>query len=174
MNDREIKLGRKKYNKLKNEKQNYLNKKKELEELKNDPSVKRFLEISKYVDKHSDKEFEDEKMKFDSFKNLASRTENSKNILVFMGFRNERDNMAIDPKKIQYAVFMDIETMELGIIKYSEYDFFCKNHQIVFITDGYTYKPSDYYMERFLKLREKYLSSLVELNQEEAIERLVR
>ena len=129
MNDREIKLGRKKYNKLKKEKQNYLNKKKELEELKNDPSVKRFLEISKYVDKHSDKEFEDEKMKFDSFKNLASRTENSKNILVFMGFRNERDNMAIDPKKIQYAVFMDIETMELGIIKYSEYDFFCKNHQ---------------------------------------------
>ena len=44
MNDSEIKIGRKKYNKLQKEKEYYLSKKQELEELKKDPKVQKYIE----------------------------------------------------------------------------------------------------------------------------------
>ena len=170
MNESEIKKGRKKYNKLQKEKEYYLNKKKELEELKNEPKVQQYMETIKYLDRHIDKEFEEEKMKINSFKNLAVRTNDSKNILVFMGFRNERANMSIDPKLIDYAVFRDIETMKIDVVKYSDYDEFCKNNNIIFVDNCYHYHNSEYYTTKYFELRKKYLSSLIELDQEEAQE----
>ena len=174
MNDNEIKKGRKKYNKLHKEKEYYLNKKQELEELKKDPKVQQYLETVKFLDRHTDKEYQEDVMRHNAFKNLAKRTKNSNNIFIFMGFRNKRSNMAIDPKLIDYAAFMNIETMELEIVNYSNYKQFCSDNKIIFISDGYTYNPSDYYMEEFLKLRKKYLSSLIELDQEEAIEGILK
>ena len=177
MNDREIKVGRKKYNKLQTEKEYYLSKKQELEELKKDPRVQEYLETINYLNRHTDKEFEEDTMKLNAFKNLASRTKNSSNILVFLGFKDIHDNATIHPQKIDYAAFMDLETMEpcnIYNINPTYYDEFCKDKNIVYFDDPYKYHNSGYYMKKFFELRTEYLGSLVELDQESAIEKVMK
>ena len=174
MDDKELKLARKKYNKLKNAKQNYLNKKDELEQLKNDPNVIRFLELSKYFDKHSEKEFEENNMISKSFSNIASRTEKSNNILVFLGFIDNYDSVTIHPKQINYVSFMDLESMEPYNIHPAYYDEFCEDKRIVYFDDPWTYHNSEYYMQNFFELRNKFFKNLVDLDKEKTIQKILK
>ena len=174
MNESEINKGRKKYKNILREKEFYLEKKKELEELKKDPVVKKYLEIEKYLSKHSDKEFEEKRIVDRAFGNIARRTEDSNNILVFLGFRDGYEKVCIHPKQIVSAIFMDLETMEEAVIDYRYYEVFCKNRKIVYIDCEYAYHDSDYYMEKFFELRNKYLGSLNELDKEEATKEILK
>ena len=174
MNENEIKKGRKKYKKLLREKDLYLQKKEELEELKQNPIVIKYLETIKYLDRHSDKEFEESRIVDRAFGNIASRTEDSNNIIVFLGFKDINDNSCINPNRIEYAVFMDLETMEVANIDYENYSKFCKNKNIIYFDDEYKYHNTAYYTEKFFELRNEYLESLIELDQESAIKKLVR
>ena len=174
MNDREIKFGRKKYNKLQTEKEYYLEKTKELEELKKVPKVQYYLKTVKYLNRHTEKEYEKDNIISKSFGNIANRTKDSSNILVFLGFRDDYDNVTVISKKIDYVSFMDLETMEPYNIHPAYYDEFCKDKNIVYFDDPYKYHNSGYYMEKFFELRNKYLSSLVELDQEKKKKKIVR
>ena len=174
MNDSEIKIGRKKYNKLQKEKEYYLSKKQELEELKKDPKVQKYIETIKYLNMHSDEEYEKDMIISKAFENISTNTQDSSNILVFVGFRDDYDNVIIDPKKIDYAAFMDLETMQAYNIHPTYYDTFCKDKNIVYLDDPYKYHNSGYYMKKFFELRNEYLSNLVLLDQEKAKKMILR
>ena len=174
MNDKELNNGRKKYNKIQKEKKYYLNKKKELEALKKDPKVIEYLKTTKYLSNHTDAEFEEKNIVNKAFGNIASRTEDSNNIIVFLGFKDENDNSCINPNRIEYAVFMDLETMEAVNIYYENYSKFCKNRNIIYFDDEYKYHNTAYYTEKFFELRNEYLESLIELDQEVAKEKILK
>ena len=174
MNDKEIKQGRKKYNKIQKEKQFYLSKKAELEELKKDPKVQQYLEVAKYLFNHSDKEFENNNVVERSFANLASRTKDSNNILVFLGFIDYYDKVTIHPKKIDHASFIDLETMEECNVHPAYYSEFCKDKKIVYFDDPYSFHNKEYYMQKFFEFRNEYFKNIIELNQEDAIEKVLK
>lgn len=174
MNDKEIKLGIKKYKKIKKEKQFYLGQKEQLEKLRNDPNVQEYIKISKYLEKHNDKEYDEKLIISKTFGHIAEMTKDSNNILVFLGFKDEKDNATIDLKKVDYASFMDLETMEPYNIPFEQYDYFCKDKKIVYFDDPWIYHASGYYMSNFFRIRNEYFKNIIELDQEQAVEKVLR
>ena len=101
-------------------------------------------------------------------------TKDSKKIYMFMGFFDKDGEYTIDKDKIVEALFMDIETMDGFKIPYKEYEDFKQKNNTIYAVDEYELKDILFYADALSNFRNRYLSSLVKLNQEDAMEELMK
>lgn len=172
MNNIEIEQARKKYNDLHEEIELVQWAKKKLIQLENDPIVKEYLELKEILNKHIDKSVL--QMASESFKDIATSTNDSKKIYIFMGFFDKDEEYTNIKDDIQYALFMDLETLEGKKVSYNDYYTFKANNKVIYKDDEFKLNDINFYYNALYNTREQYLYNLIDLDQEEAIERLAR
>lgn len=166
MNNDELLKFRSRYNKEIKNNDKAISKKQEVLELLENPDVKRFLSLKKYIDY---KEKSISEIIKDSFSSIKIDTKNSNNILVYVGTYNEKDKFVKDVKiKKGYKTYLDLETIDSIHVDLSEVSEFEKGNDIIYISD--CRDSSSQYMDDFFRLREYFFERLVSCSQEEVIE----
>ena len=174
MNNSEIKQGRENYSNLFEERDYYKKLEMELEVLKENPLVKRYFEISDKLFAYNRENNDNESLASKAFDNIAKNTEDSKKVYIFMGYFDNEGEYTVTKDDIEYALFMDIETMKGFKIPYNECNEFKEKNSIIYAADEYELKDILFYVDALSSIRSEYLNSLIKLNQEEAIEEITK
>ena len=172
MNNEEIKQGRDNYIELLKKDIYYEDLEREFNNLKENPYVKRYFELSDKLSRY--KRQNNDTIEVRAFDSIARDTKDSKKIYMFMGFFDKDGEYTIDKDKIVEALFMDIETMDGFKIPYKEYEDFKQKNNTIYAVDEYELKDILFYADALSNFRNRYLSSLVKLNQEDAMEELMK
>lgn len=172
MKESEFDLGRKKYINLLNRKKKYLEKKQRLNDLLKEPLIKEYLETAIFLSKHTDEEFDDNLLSIKAFDKLAKKTEHPSGIYMYMGKCNRNGDYTIKGDYAKYILLVDIETLKRIKVSPSSYETLKQNNRIIFIENKNNEK--DFYEKKLLEIRNEYLSSLKDLNQESAKEKIIK
>lgn len=160
MNDSEFSLGRKKYKNLLNRRKKYFDKKQRLYDLLQEPLIKEYMEIALFLSEHSDEEFDFDLLGIKAFDKLAKKTEYSYGIYMYMGKSNN---------KIQ---LVNIETLKRTEVSLVNYENLKKHNCVVFIENKDN--TDNFYEDKLLEVRNEYLSSLKDLDQGNAKQKILR
>ena len=160
MNESEFHLGRKKYINLLNRRKKYLEKKKRLYDLLKEPLIKEYLELSIFLGQHTDEEFDEKLLGVKAFDKLARKTDCSSGVYLYIGKANNQIQL------------VNIETLKKIEVSQGSYENLKKHDCIVFIENDN--KTDDFYENKVLEIRNEYLSSLTELDQESAKEKIIK
>ena len=160
MNDSEFNLGRKKYTSLLRRRKKYFDKKQRLYDLLQEPLIKEYMEIALFLSEHSDEEFDLDLLSIKAFDKLAKKTECSYGIYMYMGKSNN---------KIQ---LVNIETLKRVEVSLESYNNLKKHDSIVFIEN--VDNLDDFYENKLLEVRNEYLSSLKDLDPEDAKQKIIK
>ena len=158
----EFELGRKKYINLLNRKKKYLQKKQRMHELLKEPLIKEYLEIAVFLSKHTDEEFDEDLLSIKAFDKLAKKTEQSSGIYIYMG----------EDKITNKVLLADIETLKRFETSSDSFNVLKQNNCIIFI-ENKNNEP-DFYENKLIEVRNNYLCSLKEIDQESAKERIIK
>lgn len=163
MNNDEFRYGRRKYHKKLEEKQYYLDQKKRLEELLHTQDVQEYIEIMQYLISNEHKNIDDKWLSYDSFEKYARCTKSSKHIYMFYGHY-----IGTGPFRFKDKFYLrDIETGYIKEISINGLSNFESNNHIIYISNLENMDNVEI-DEEYFKIREEYLCSLGELNQEQA------
>lgn len=156
MNDDEIKLGRKKCTNFLKRRKKYLEKKDRLYELLKEPLIKEYLDIAVFLSEHTDEEFDETMLKIKAFDKLAKKTEHTYGIYMYVGKENNTNKILL----------VDIENLRKIKISYDSFETLKQNKKIIYI-ENKNNEP-DFYDKKIIEVRNEYLCSLKELDQESA------
>lgn len=162
MNNAEFDLGRKKYKNLLKRKKKYLEKKQRYYDLLNEPLIKEYMEIALFLSEHNDKEFDEDLLSVKAFDKLAKKTNQSYGIYMYMGKNDETNSILL----------VDIETLKRITISKSNYETLKENNHVIYIENKNNEK--DFYEKKLPEIREEYLISLKELDQESAKQKILK
>lgn len=160
MNEAEFNLGRRKYKNLLKRKKKYLEKKQRYYDLLKEPLIKEYMEIALFLSEHNDEEFDEDLLSKKAFDKLARKTENSFGFYMYMGQ---------DKDKVLLA---NIETMKRISISQSSYIRLKKHNCVINIENKEN--NEEFYETKFLEVRDEYLSSLKDLDQESAKQKILK
>lgn len=161
MNDNEIKLGRKKYINLLKRKKKYLDKKARLYDLLKEPLIKEYLDTALFLSQHTDDEFDDTLLSIKAFDKLAKKTEHTYGIYMYIGEESENK-----------VLLVDIENLRKIKTSSDSFEVLKQNNRIIFV-ENKNNEP-DFYEKKVIEIRNQYLSSLKELDQESANEKIIK
>ena len=184
MTDEEIQKARDNYNRIITDR-NIFKKfarsdKEKLEELEKDPKVQRYIflrdtmDFYGYQDVGYTTDYDKEKIVNVAFENIAKNTIDSKKIYVFMGFADRNEDRTIEKEKINYAIFTDLETLDITNVPYSEYEIFIKNNKVIIDDNPYIKHNVMYYENRLFKIRKELFNYLMNNDQETAIQKILK
>ncbi len=159
MKDSEFSLGRKKYSNLLNRRKKYFEKKQRFYDLLKDPLIKEYLEIAMFLSEHSDEEFDLDLLGIKAFDKLAKKTECSSGIYMYIGNNNN---------KIQLVNIETLKKIEVSIENFEN----LKRHNCVIYIENEN-NIDNFYENKLLEVRNEYLSSLKELDQETAKQKIL-
>ena len=185
MTDEEIQKARDNYNRIITDNNLLRNfncgAERELEELEKDPKVQRYKflrdTIEFYGNQDVDYSFskqEDYSLRNSVFTDIANKTKHSNKIYVFMGFFDKAENITVEKEKISYALFSDLETLETVTVPYKEYSRFIKNNKVIKDIDKYKERYKGYYEYRLFKIRKEFFDDLIENEQEEVVQKILK
>ena len=183
MTEEEIKKARANYNRILTN-NNVLKKitcsaKEELEELEKDPKVKRYIYLKDIADFYNvsddyDKYRDDYSLRNMVFTDIANNTKHSNKIYVFMGFFDRAENITIEKEKISYALFSDLETLDTVTVPYKEYTYFRENNKVIKDIDEYKERHEGYYQYRLFKIRKEFFNDLIDNEQAEVVQKILK
>lgn len=159
MNDAEFNLGRKKYKNLLKRKKQYLEKKQRYYDLLKEPLIKEYMKIALFLSEHNDEEFDEDLLSKKSFDKLARKTEYPYGIYMYIGKVNNQIQLA------------NIETLKKIEVSVKGYENLKKHDCIVFIENENM--TEDFYENKIIEVRNEYLSSLKDLDQESAKQKIL-
>ena len=160
MNDREFNLGRQKYRNLLKRRKKYFEKKQRFYDLLKEPLIKEYIEIALFLSEHSDEEFDLNLLATKAFDKLAKKTEWSFGIYMYIGKTNNLIRL------------INIETLKKVEVSLESYENLKRHDCIVFIENEN--KIDNFYENKILEIRNEYLSSLTELDQESAKQKILK
>lgn len=184
MKEEIIQQVRKEYNKTKKEKDTLLSYNKELKELSENEKVKRFLELSKLVDREYSGPSEETMIRrayanvFDDSLAIAKITDSAE-IMVFMGsyIKNssleEENNDYITYEKdpdTSYKAYMDLETTEVSYIE-KDYCLDFETEYLVLYPPVSEYSEAEYF-KKYRELQNWFKTQLIHRSQADVIEEL--
>lgn len=179
MNNDEIALARQKYNDLKLKQQEYKQMRQRILELEQNPIVQEYLNLVELVKEQSkNKRFEDHEMISNAFEELALNTNDSNNILVYMGAY--KSNVLV-PKLVEikndynadYILYRDLETCRFFKVDIHNKKMFEKENNVIFLDDTNFSSHLDYF-DGFGKLTSMFFKELLVKPQEEVVKQLVK
>ena len=184
MTDEEIQKARDNYNRIITDR-NIFKKfnrstKEELEELEKDPKVQRYIFLRDIMDFYGYQDvdyttnYDKEKIVDVAFENIAKNTIDSNKIYVFMGFFDRAENITVEKEKISYALFSNLETLDTVTVPYKEYSHFVENNKVIKDENVYKERYKGYYQYRLSKIRKEFFNNLIDNNQEEAIQKILK
>ena len=162
MKTSEFELGRKKYINLLKRKKKYLQKKQRLYDLLKEPLIKEYLEIALFLSEHTDEEFDENLLSINAFDKLAKKTEHSYGIYMYMGSDENTNKILLE----------DIENFKKFKTSSDSFEALKHNKHIIFIENKNN--EQDFYEKKLLEIRNEYLSSLKDLDQESAKEKILK
>ena len=147
----------------------------ELKDLEKDPKVKRYIYLKDIIEHQGNIEYNDtysnDSIVNIAFDNIASNTIDSKKIYVFMGFADKNEDRTVEKEKIDYAIFTDLETLDIVNISYSDYEIFVKNNKVIIDNNPYINHSVMYYENRLFEIRKELFNYLINNDQEVAIQK---
>ena len=108
------------------------------------------------------------------FTDVANKTKYSNKIYVFMGFFDRAENITVEKEKIRYALFSDLETLEIVTVPYRDYSSFIENNKVIKDIDEYKNWYEGYYKNRLFKIRKEFFNDLIESKQEDAVQKILK
>lgn len=184
MNDSELKNAVKKYKRLTKISENIKVANEKLKELEKTPKISEYLELLK-VDKKAARKMEKDqdiidyldicktgkmaintKYKEDTMLsrvigNIASKTQDSYQIYVYMGSFTKDNKFTKDINNFSYNVYFDIETTEPIEIKKSKVKDFEKEYKILYMPGSETLETEKKYLSMFWNFRHQYLEKML-------------
>ena len=109
-----------------------------------------------------------------AFDNIASNTIDSKKIYVFMGFADKNEDRTVEKEKIDYAIFTDLETLDIVNVSYSKYEIFIKNNKVIIEDNPYISHSVMYYEHKLFEIRNKLFNNLIDNDQETSIQKILK
>ena len=177
MNNNEIELAKKIYDKIQLEKSEYEQTRQRLLELEQRPVIKKYLNLVNEVKEKKENMASDE---YESvgrvFQGIADRTAESNNILIYKGAYeiNCFDGAKLTETRFaDYIMYQDLETLECYRINPREQKEFEKGKNIIHLNDK-SFKCYSDYRNAFFKLRNEFLKELLVKPQEEVVRQLVK
>ena len=150
----------------------------ELKDLETDPKVKRYIYLKDIIEHQGNIEYNDtysnDSIVNLAFDNIASNTIDSKKIYVFMGFADKNEDRTVEKEKIDYAIFTDLETLDIVNISYSEYEIFIKNNKVIIEDNPYINHSVMYYENRLFEIRNELFNNLIDNDQETSIQKILK
>ena len=175
MNEREIEKGKIKYNNLVKKRNKYkLERDILVEKAKHNYFLKKWLADSCPIAYSHYANYGNARLANMAFSKISYETNDSKEIYVFMGFLDKKKKYAKNDKKIKSAVFADLETIKFINVDYNEYNSFIINNKVIYSTQEHKFNDKEFYINFFAQTRMKYLASLINNDQEVAIEKLLK
>lgn len=131
-------------------------------DLLKEPLIKEYLEIAVFLSQHTDEEFDEDLLCIKSFDKLAKKTEQSCGIYMYMG----------EEKNTNKILLADIENLKRFTTSPDSFEILKHNNRIIFIEN----KNNDinFYEKKLIEFRNDYLSSLKDLDQESAKEKIIK
>lgn len=158
----EFELGRKKYINLLKRKKKYLQKKQRMYDLLKEPLIKEYLEIALFLSQHTDEEFDEALLCINAFDKVAKKTEHPSRIYMYIG----------EEKNTNKILLADIENMKRLKISFSMFERLKENNSIIFIENKNN--EQDFYEKKFIEVRNNYLGSLKDLDQDAAKKKILK
>ena len=162
MKTSEFELGRKKYINLLKRKKKYLQKKQRMYDLLKEPLIKEHLEIALFLSQHTDEEFDETLLCINAFDKVAKKTEHPSGIYMYIG----------EEKNTNKILLADIENMKRLKISFSVFERLKENNSIIFIENKNN--EQDFYEKKFIEVRNNYLGSLKDLDQDAAKKKILK
>ena len=160
--DREFELGRRKYLNLLKRKRKYLKKKSRFYELMKDPLIKEYLELSIFLSEHTDEEYDDDLLIIKAFDKLAKKTEFSRGLYFYIG----------EDKTNNKILLVNIETKKEIEVTLDSFETLKQHNNVIIIENKNN--EADFYDKKFIEVRNAYLGSLKDLDQDEAKEKILK
>lgn len=160
--DSEFELGRRKYLNLLRRKRKYLKKKSRFYELMKDPLIKEYLELSIFLSEHTDDEYDDDLLAIKAFDKLAKKTEGSRGFYFYAG----------EDKANNKVLLVNIETKKKIEVTHDGFETLKQYNNVVVIENKDDVE--DFYENKFIEVRNSYLSSLKDLDQDDAKEKILK
>lgn len=180
MNNTEIALARQKYNDLKLKQQEYKQMKQRILELEQNPIVQEYLNLVDLVKEQAEnKRFEEHEMISNAFEELALSTNDSNNILVYMGAYKYTVLVPIlvktknDYNDADYVLYRDLETCRFFKVNIHNKKMFEKESNVIFLDDTNFTSHLDY-LNGFKKLTSMFFKELLVKPQEEVVKQFVK
>ena len=165
MNTKEKLLARKKNRELLEIEENLDTLKDELEKLEDDPKIKRYIELKQFFSEP----FSLENSLYEYISNIASNTNNSSKIMVYIASCKYNMFNPSEPfittyrdKFVHFRIYRDIETNEEFRIGIKEISDFESSHTIIYLND-WNYSQNILIFE---KIRKYYLCNLVKTTED--------
>ena len=178
MTEKEIEKAKTKYHDFLLEKSKLIETKKRIQELEQNPIVKEYLNLIHLVNDKS-KNFSNEQLIYNSFQTFAQNTENSNQILVYMGAYKLNNFLSCvlisDKMQGDFLLYEDLENGKLYRINPLNEKEFEKKSKIVHLNgdDINNNKVSKEFYENSIKqLRINFFSNLLNESQEIAINKI--
>ncbi len=181
MTEKEIIEGKKLYNEQILKHKSLIEKKNEIRSLQENPTVKRYLELCDQV-----KNMKEENAINIAFNDIALKTENSNEILVYLGdykfdttYGKSNINNSKEPTEL-FELYKDLETEKEYYVKIKDHDTWANNHKIIYLINiaknryGHNRDTLNTLYEIYFNLREKFFKSLLVESQTEAIKQLIK
>lgn len=179
MNNKEIELARKKYDKLipAQQKENLEQLREELRILMENPDVKKYLELSSLVEEENEKI---SSVVEQTFGKIATKTKDSSNLLVFIGFYSSSlPTGCLSPLKMKnpharYKYYINIETFEIISVLVNEAEDFEKRNNVIYLDAPSNHHHSNFYLIGCEKIRTEFFKQLIDKPQDEVIKQFVK
>lgn len=150
----------------------------ELKDLEKDPKVKRYIYLKDIIEHQRNIEnndtYSNDSIVNVAFDNIASNTIDSKKIYVFMGFADKNEDRTVEKEKIDYAIFTDLETLDIVNVSYSKYEIFIKNNKVIIEDNPYISHSVMYYEHKLFEIRNKLFNNLIDNDQETSIQKILK
>lgn len=168
MNEQEIKATREKYKELDNKRQQIVKSRKRLYELDQDPLIKEYLELKKFIEEVQMGKYSAYNICEHIFSKIISNTENSNNVYVYIG-RDANSRIA----KIYYHIYKDLETGQEIMILESQREQFERSNKVIYKFPKTEIHSKETWLKWYNEIRRLFLSHIIKKPQEQAVKKLM-
>lgn len=174
MTKEEILLAKKKYENNVKQKAKLKELREEIKEIENEKLIQEYLYLFKRIDSLST-QYENKNLLLDSFYKYSSKTKESNNIFVYMGayqFDDKKFDRLVDYYDADYLVYEDLETGRIIKADYFDQELVERYYKVI----KFNLKEESRlkYKNAFVKLRERFFELLLTMDQEQAVEELMK
>lgn len=180
MTEKELELCRCKYVIIKNEKENYLSLQEELKQLKENPSVKRYLELLNLISDSKDTFTQDNMVRY-AFNDITGNSNTDCDVYIYLKtYRYINNTKLLQSERMPimnlmyfnelYSEYMNLETGKNTKVRFRDREEFEKNNTVILPPDNLIIDDYTKYAEN---IRLWYLNVLLNTPQDVAVLRLV-